>query len=188
MSVTTRLVVWSQLSFFAFLGVCIGLMPRYLLSSDQGGISNYGIHAATVVPYTLALLVSGVLLLVAARTAPAAPRSARVLRAGMCAVGVLSVLVLASTYAYKVNTALHTAHVAVASVAVVVEIVLGAWIAATIRRRPRVTALACCALVAGGALAALTLASVLHLLFVSQLLTSASFAVLLIAAAAATWG
>jgi len=42
----------SQCTFFAFLALCIVLMPGILFRRNEGGMSNYGIHTVTVIPYS----------------------------------------------------------------------------------------------------------------------------------------
>jgi hypothetical protein len=48
------------------IGVCVAILPHFLFERNEGGISNYGIHASTAVFYTLAFSLSAGLLLRAA--------------------------------------------------------------------------------------------------------------------------
>src|SRR5687768_5459989 len=60
------LVLCSQLALAGALAVCVPLMPDFLFSSTMGGVSNYGVHARTVVPYSAGIVISAGLLLTAA--------------------------------------------------------------------------------------------------------------------------
>ena len=175
----TRIVL-SQAAFLGGLAVCLALQPRYLTSSDEGGISNFGVHAATVVPFTFAFLASGALLWDAARRLESSTPRARRARAGLVAVALLSVAVLASTYPYRHGAVLRDVHVVVAGVAVLAQVALGAWVA--VRVRPNVATRGSFALLAAAAvLAVLTLPGVVHVLFVAQLIAAIAFASLLVA-------
>ena len=54
-------IVWGQILFVLFIGVCVALHPGIVLKSNEGGVSNYGIHIKTALPYTLALGLARVL-------------------------------------------------------------------------------------------------------------------------------
>ncbi len=175
----TRIVL-SQVTFLGGLAVCIALQPRYLTSSDEGGISNFGVRATTVVPFTLAFLVSSALLWDAARRLDSTTTPARRARAGLTAVALGSVAVLGSTYPYRHGAVLRDVHVVIAVVAVLAEIALGTWV--SLRVRPSVATRASLAvLLAATVLAVLTLPGVVHVLFVAQLVQAVAFAALLVA-------
>src|SRR5579863_9394659 len=48
-------VVLGELAFLVFTAVSIAMHPGFVLKGNEGGLSNYGVHIATAVPYTLAL-------------------------------------------------------------------------------------------------------------------------------------
>ena len=178
------LVLASQATFLGMLGLCVAISPAMVSHRDEGGISNFGVHAATVVPYSAAFLGSAVLLVAAGTRTPTRDATERRFRAALRTLAVLLVAVLVSTYGYKRSATLHGVHIAVAVLATVVEMLLGVWLVVALER-DGVSVVACAAQLAGFALAACALLTSLHLLFVAQLVTSAAFAVLLVRGAAA---
>jgi uncharacterized membrane protein len=179
----TRLVAMSQAAFFGLLFVCIALHPGYLFARNEGGVSNFGVHAATVVPFTGAFGLCAWLLLLASlampRTAPERSRLAIVL----AAFAVVLVGVLATTYPYQHGPVLHDVHVATGAAAVCFEAAVAAWLLASFRR-DAVDVVAGGVELVGFALAVATVAGALHVLFVSQLLTVGALGVLLVRACA----
>jgi len=173
-----RLVLLGQLSLFAFLFVCFLFNPHFLLESNEGGVSNYGVYARTIVPYTLAFGGCGVLTLWAARLVPEASREQRQLRLWLALFGLLYLAVLVTTYPYKINHAFDGVHIVAGVVLLVAELAAGAWFALA---RPRNTANIALlgALLFSFTLAALTFFGRLHILFIAELATSAAFGALL---------
>ena len=55
-----------EVLFLFFTAVSVALHPGFVLQRDEGGMSNYGLHVKTAVPYTLAL---ALLVLYSARAA-----------------------------------------------------------------------------------------------------------------------
>jgi hypothetical protein len=43
-------VTYGQLLLAFFLALCVALHPGFVLKSDEGGMSNYGIHLKTFAP------------------------------------------------------------------------------------------------------------------------------------------
>ena len=165
--------------FFGGILVCIVLEPRYLLSANEGGISNYGVHLRTGVPYSVALGGAAAVLGLTARATPRRTAGARRVRAGLWSFSILLVCVLATTYPYQHGAVLKDLHVAVGTLTVGLEVVAASWVVATIL--DAVTDRVVLAIeLAGGALAAGTLAGLVHLLFVSQLVTSGAFGILVV--------
>jgi hypothetical protein len=174
-----RNVVASQVAFFFFLGVCVAIEPTYLLSRNEGGLSNFGVHGATIVPYSLAFLVSALLVARTASLVDIIDGHTQRFRTLLLTLAGLLVLVLASTYGYKASELLHTVHIGVGVVMLCFESIASVWLTIAIARDP----MSMCALAAqliGFVLAALTFFGVLHVLFIAQLVTSFAFGVLLI--------
>jgi hypothetical protein len=172
----------SQLTFFGGIFVCVVLQPHYLFSADEGGISNYGVHLRTAVPYSIALGGTALLVGLTARVTPVVTREGRRVAAGLWAFSILLVCVLATTYPYQHGTALKDLHIVVGGLAVGFEVAAATWAATTILGSVGDRA-ALIVEFAGGVLAACTLAGLAHLLFVSQLVTSVAFGFLLVRAA-----
>jgi hypothetical protein len=174
---TVALVASSQAAYLGGLALCLALDPGVVTHGDEGGISNFGVHAATVAPYTAAFLAAAALLAAAAAVAPPHPRARR-LALALRALALSLVCVLASTYAYRHAPWLRDLHVAVAIAASVVEIAVAAWLVAVCR--DAVSALSAGAFLACAALEAVTLAGALHVLFAAQAGAAVAFAVLLV--------
>lgn len=173
-----RDVARGQLVFLAGVAICVALHPGVVLKSDEGGLSNYGVHLRTVVPYTVAFLAPS---LASARGAHVVDRddvSARRLRRVLRGYAVLLVATLLSTYPYQINATWKDIHVAVGVVLFVFELLATASVVRTLRGG-RVVA-AASAVVIGFVLAALTFVGAIHLLFVAQVVTGGAFAVVLV--------
>jgi hypothetical protein len=177
----TRLVVMSQAAFFGLLFVCICLHPGYLFSRNEGGISNFGVHAATVAPFTGAFVAAACFLAAASRVAPREVPGARRLATVLAVFAGILVCVLATTYPYQHGLALRDLHFFTGAAAICFEVAVAGWLLATFDRGARELTAAAAAL-AGFALALLTVVGLVHALFVAQLVTSVAFGVLLVAA------
>lgn len=174
----------SALSSVAVLGVtllgCVVLMPRFLFSTNMGGISNYGVHAATVAPYTLGVVAAALLLLRAA--AQLAHSDGHSATAALCRLtAVCYLLDLVTTYPYRQGQAWAVLHTDTAILLAVVEL-LGAVALAWLIRDPLVRWLAVTVL-AGFTALSLTHFGWLHILFVAEVVTGGAYGVLLARAA-----
>ncbi|MGA3150323.1 MAG: hypothetical protein ABSD10_01725 [Candidatus Saccharimonadales bacterium] len=174
-----RYLVLSQLSLFIFLGTCIALLPRFLFERNEGGVSNYGVHAATIVPYSLAFLLCGVFILQAARYIPRTTQSLNCLRYALYALAGLLFLVLATTYPYKINSTLRIIHIISGVMIFCFEMVMAVWLVMVlVKDRVNISLLA--AQLVGFFIAFFTLIGAAHLLFVAQSITGMAFGALLI--------
>lgn len=159
-------------AFCALVAVCVAVDPRYATGHDEGGISNYGVHAATVVPYTAAFVLVAAGLWASAARSPTRGRAM-----GMRAGAIALALTLLTTYPYQHGVWLRDLHVAVGGgcVAVLTAGVLGAvWSGS----RSAVELAAAAVEVTGAVLALVTIAGAAHLLFVAQALVALGAAVL----------
>jgi hypothetical protein len=177
MARVVRYIAISQISFFACLSVCAIIMPGFLLERNEGGVSNYGVHWQTVMPYTLAFLLCSIFLALAAFKLPRSQFSGRFRVALLIVAGSL-LLVLCSTYPYKLNATFKDTHIATGIELFCLEMVLAFWLALTFLRDWR-GALLLAVQIAGFLLATLTLFGTLHVLFVAQMVTSLAFGLLL---------
>jgi len=174
-----RYLLLSQCSLFLFLGICIAIDPHVLLARDEGGVSNYGVTGKTVAPFTIALILCGLFVLMAAHIAPLAPPVIDRLRCALVILGVLLLLLLITTYPYKLNSALKDIHIGVGSILLCFEMAMGIWMTVVLQR-DRVTLLLLVLQSIGFLLAFVTLIGVLHILFISQVVASLAFGILLV--------
>jgi hypothetical protein len=175
-------VVYSQICFAIFIGVCVAVHPGLVLKWNEGGMSNYGVHIKTAVPYTLALGLAGLLshraAVLMARVGEPPHPLVHVLRTYSW----LITLVLLSTYAYTLNSVLKDVHIVIGIAITLFEFAASLWMYRYLGGFARDLTLIVVQLV-GFTLATLTFVGVLHVLFSSQILTGASFALLLVRSA-----
>jgi hypothetical protein len=178
---TSSLVIGSQLALAAALASCVPLMPNFLFSSTMGGVSNYGVHARTVVPYSAGIVIAALLLLRASAQLALTGQD-RVL-ALLCRItGALLLLNLLSTYPYQVAAPWDVLHKGCAILLAVAELV-GAIAVAVLLLRDRAGYIAMTVAVVAFAVMALTLFGLLHVLFVAEVTTGVAFGILLVRAA-----
>jgi hypothetical protein len=174
-----RYVRASQYSLFGFLLICFALKPHFLLEPNEGGVSNYGLYAATVIPYTLALGLCGLLVLGSIRFMPKSVEHYLSIRRCLALLGSLLILELFSTYPYKINGTFTAIHIYVGVVLFVAEIIIGSWFALRLAKNTA-SMLLLAAQLGGFALAGLTFFGALHILFIAQLIASLAFGTLLV--------
>ncbi len=167
--VALGILLLGQVVLVLGLAVCVVLRPGLVVKRDESGVSNYGIHLRTAVPYSLALVGAGASSLIVGLR-HRLPRSDRAL---LVAYGTLMGGELLSTYPYRVNEAWHTLHLAMGFALVAFEF-LSVWWWGTRSRFPlRWWGVA--VETVGLALALATLAAVVHALFLAEVLTSVSW-------------
>ena len=177
MSKPTRIVLMGQLIWITGIALCTILMPHYLFSSDEGGMSNYGTHTSTVVAFSVAFLGVGVSLLVAAQSLVRAIRAQRIAACLLTLLGTLIIIVTLTTYAYQDSPLLHLIHIASAEVLFIAELPAALWFWSQ-QKNTHSNALFGIYLT-GLVLAVATLLGAVHVLFVAQLLSEVSLGLLL---------
>lgn len=174
-----RLIALSQVSLFGFLAICCILMPKFLFARNEGGISNFGVHRLTIIPFTLAFALCGIYLLQAVRLVTVHSKSTRQFRFLLeIFIGILLSLLI-STYVYKINSAYKNIHIAAGSALFYFELGGACWLA--LRLVPsQINRLLLGIVIIGFVLGAFTLIGWLHLLFIAQVITGVAFGLLLI--------
>ncbi len=167
LTAAARSVAGGQSVFFGSLLVCVALAPHLVLKDREVGVSNFGVHAATVVPYSVALVGSVVGL------ARAAARVRCPYARGYVACALCYGAALVTTYPYHLDSGLRILHDATGIVTLVVSFALGVAALARERRLAPVFALH----LAGLAVGAVTLVGAWHLLLLAQVSTSVAFSV-----------
>jgi hypothetical protein len=166
-------VALGQWGFAGGVALAVALHPGFVLTANEGGISDYGVHLKTAIPYDLALVCAALGAYLAATHAPDSATLLRGLRSLLLAYAVLVALTLVSTFGYTLDRPQRDLHVGVGSVLTVFEVVASLWM---YHERHGDVPLVLIQLV-GFVLGALTIVGLVHLLFVSEILTGASFAV-----------
>jgi hypothetical protein len=178
-------VAYSQVCFGFFIGVCVAIHPGLVLKWNEGGLSNFGIHIKTAIPYTLALGLASLLshrgAVLLGRLAGTSHPFVRVLKVYSW----LIAIVLVSTYAYSLNVVLKDFHIATGIAIALFELAASLWMYRYLGRSAPDTTLAGIQVI-GFVLAALTFVGALHVLFLTQILTGVSFALLMVRSARRT--
>jgi|ERR1700689_2200450 hypothetical protein len=174
-----QLMVAGEVAFLVFTSVCVALHPGFVLKGNEGGLSDYGVHIKTVIPYTLSL---GLLVLCNLRAASLYPegegqtRRLRFLLLTYCSV---VGLILLSTYVYTLNGDLKDLHYGLGTLLMVVVAIGSVWM---YRLRPPSTTVRIFLFVqiVGDALNLATAIGALHVLFAAEVLSNIGFALILI--------
>jgi len=175
----TRLAVISQVGMYGLLFLCLVLKPHFLFERDEGGVSNFGLYKLTIVPYSLAFLIGGASLFLAARRLPSAIPMRVLLSRTLTLISVLLLCVLVSTYTYKVSAPFDEFHIAASVTLFLVEMASGIWFGVRYGRTTAslvILGVQCI----GFVLSALTCFGVIDVLFVAQMITGIGFGWLLI--------
>jgi hypothetical protein len=178
-SKSVRYAFWSQLSLYGFLAVCTALMPQFLFSRNEGGVSNYGIYARTIIPYSLAFGLCGIFLLSAARNLPRKTKLYRSVRNILWLVAGLSFFAVLTTYTYKLTPFLKHIHEVSAISLFFAEFFIGLWFALKLYR-DRLNLLLLALEAVFIALGALTFFGFLHVLFIAEVGTGIAFGALMV--------
>jgi hypothetical protein len=174
-----RLVLYSQISLGALSILCVAIKPHFLFEANEGGLSNYGLYKTTILPYSLANLLCGSLLLAAANFMPhSKDLETRILKYSLYLIGLEYLILLFSTYTYKVNHTLDLIHIVSAISIFISEIVLGLWLSVGILRTVKDYAYGSLLIISFIGLA-LTYSGIIHVLFIGEICISATFGLIL---------
>lgn len=159
-------ILFSYVGIFLGLGICYAVIPRFL--HQEGGISNYGIHRQTVVPYTLGFVLYTACTAQAARLLQRRSYSPALVTRGLYGLSMLSLVVLLSTYPYKMNQFLDLFHKSSSILFLSYELAFG-WYLALVVMRNWLSVSLFAAQLACLAVLVFTLMGRVHLLFIGEL-------------------
>jgi hypothetical protein len=168
-------VAVGQWGFAGGVAIAVALHPGFVLKANEGGISDYGVHLRTAVPYDLALVCAALGAYLAATHARDSANLLRGLRTVLLAYATLVAVTLASTFGYTLDRPQRDLHVGVGIVVTVFEVVATLWMYGERRGDLHLVLVQ----LAGFVLGALTIVGLIHLLFVSEIVTGGSFAIVL---------
>jgi hypothetical protein len=157
----------------------VALHPGFVLKRNEGGMSDYGSHIKTAVPYTLALLFLALYSHRAALLYRGGDQRSKGLRTLLLAYSAVVFSVLLSTYVYSLNSVLKDLHFAFGTALIVVVGVGSLWMYRQWPPSTGVGVLLFIQLVAD-VLSLLTVVGMLHVLFLSEILANVAFAAILI--------
>jgi hypothetical protein len=167
-----RFVAAGQIGFALFIALCVALSPHYVLKANEGGISNFGVHLRTIVPYSIALLVPAALTYAASRLVVPVDARPRYLQIILVAYSALILLTLLTTYTYKIDEPLKVVHVGVGAIITIFEMGATLWMYRELHALLAVLVVQ----VIGFVLATLTIFGALHVLFATQIAVGVPFA------------
>jgi hypothetical protein len=174
-----RLVARGQICFGLFIAVCVALHPGFVLKWDEGGMSDYGSHLETALPYTLALLGLAEFSRRAASSYRGSDRTKRRLRRVLYTYSAIVLIMLVSTYFYTLNFALRDFHFGFGTILILFEVTSSVWMFSLFRRFMW-DGIYLGVQIVGSVLCLVTIVGVLHVLFFAEMLTGAGFAGLII--------
>jgi hypothetical protein len=174
-----RLVERGQICFGLFIAVCVALHPGFVLKWNEGGMSDYGSHLETTLPYTLALLGLAEFSRRAASLYRQNDRTTRRLRRVLYAYSAIVFVMLVSTYVYTINLALRDFHFGFGTLLIVFEVTSSVWMFSLFRRFVW-DGIFLAMQIIGSVLCLVTIVGTLHVLFFAEMLTGAGFAGLII--------
>jgi hypothetical protein len=174
-----RLVERGQICFGLFIAVCVALHPGFVLKWNEGGMSDYGSHLETALPYTLALFGLAEFSRRAASLYRQNDRTTRRLRRVLYAYSAIVFVMLLSTYVYTINLALRDFHFGFGTVLIVFEVTSSVWMFSLFRRFVW-DGIFLAMQIVGSILCLATIVGTLHVLFFAEMLTGVGFAGLII--------
>jgi hypothetical protein len=174
-----RLVERGQICFGLFIAVCVALHPGFVLKWNEGGMSDYGSHLETALPYTLALLGLAEFSRRAASLYRQNDPVTRRLRRVLYAYSAIVLVMLGSTYVYTLNLLLRDFHFGFGTVLILFEVASSVWMFQLFRRFVW-DGIFLGMQIVGSVLSLVTIVGALHVLFFAEMLTGAGFAGLII--------
>jgi hypothetical protein len=119
-----RNLIYAQLSFFGFLAIAVIMTSAGF--ANNHGLSFYGVHYPTIVPFALGLILCDFFLL---RAAAQLPRSVPPFTTLQPSLWIISALLLSILLTPDIVSPLfNTLHIAVSSLLFVFELTLGIWL------------------------------------------------------------
>jgi Na+-transporting NADH:ubiquinone oxidoreductase subunit NqrD len=174
-----RLVECGQICFGLFIAICVALHPGFVLKWNEGGMSDYGSHIETALPYTLALLGLAEFSRRAASLYRQSDRTTRRLRRVLYFYSAIVLVMLVSTYVYTLNFTLRDFHFGFGTILILFEVSSSVWMFLLFRRLVW-DGIFLIMQIVGSVLCLITIVGVLHVLFFAEMLTGAGFAGLII--------
>jgi hypothetical protein len=174
-----RLVERGQICFGLFIAVCVALHPGFVLKWNEGGMSDYGAHLETAVPYTLALLGLAAFSRRAGSLYRENDRTTQRLRRVLYGYSTIVLVMLVSTYVYTLNIALRDFHFGFGTLLILFEVASSVWMFLLFRRFVW-DGIFLGMQIVGSVLSLVTIVGALHVLFFAEMLTGAGFAGLII--------
>ncbi len=171
---SAQLVLYSQLALLVGIAICVVIEPSIAITTMQGGVSNYGTLNTTLWIFSIGVWMCAFLVLRASNY-----QQQRQLRFIFQSLAVGYMLLVLSTYPYKINNTFESIHLFIAFGFAIFQQFLAVWLA-KLNSFDHVS-MACLGWqLVSFAIGLLTVLEVANLLFTAQLLGGLSFGSLLV--------
>lgn len=169
--------IWlSQASLLGLLLICSLIIPSVEISN--GGVSNFGNHVSTVIPYTLSFSLCSMFLILAAVRLISINRNLKIFAAILLLLSLGYILVLISTFPRDISWTYSVIHDDLGIALFAYEFLMGVWL--VVKRKTNKVLWAFLIQFAGSLIALLTVLKFFHFLFVGQAIGGIGFGLTLI--------
>jgi hypothetical protein len=175
-STTESYLRLSQISLFSLLLVCSLIIPA--VSERNGGVSSFGDHLSTVVPYSLSFLLCIIFLCLAAKTVLEMGASFRVMAYLLLIIAFFDFLILISTFPRRVSPIFYQIHDWLGIALYTYEFLLSIWFIS--RQWKLKTAVAFSVECFGSIVGLLSSLKIIHFLYYGQVIGALGFGILLV--------
>jgi hypothetical protein len=176
---SSLLIALGQVSLLVALGICFRFSPHAYQS--RTGISSYGVHWPTIVPYTIGFALASATAISAAYYLPSHGQGQRIMRLVLYLLGGLYMAVLLSTFPYQIGQPYNYLHVAAGSLLYGVKLALAFWFTFAVHKNTLAGTLFGI-LLAGVVLTFVSYIRVTDYLLLGQMITGLAFSIILVRA------
>ncbi len=166
----------SQVNLFGWLLLCSFIASSVVF--NNGGVSNYGNHYGTVVPYTIAFLANIIYIYLAAESLMLMGRQFKYLARYLSILSAITLVVFVSTFPRRFGVIFSDIHDNISIALLSYELLLAIWL---LIKRPVIdTFVYILIMVAGSTVALLSAVHTVHFMFIGQMVGALGFALLLV--------
>ena len=166
----------SQILLFSLLIVCCLIIPSVVIRN--GGVSNFGNHLSTIVPYILGFSLSIIFLCIAAYTLLKLNNNLWRMACLLLILGLLNLLVLLSTFPRHSSWTYSDIHDDIGIVLYAYEFLVSVWIVLKIKTSKSLLFILIEAI--GSIIGLLSILKIVHFLFIGQFVGALGFGLLLV--------
>lgn len=175
MSEIRKYLILSQVSLFGLMLLCSLIMPSVFITN--GGVTNFGNHLSTVVPYTLSFTLSILFMcLVIAKLLKMGP-TCRTIGYALLVLCLLEFLVLMSTFPRNIAQIYSDIHNDISIILFAYELLLSGWFVFNNRQYSAVLFILIQTI--GSVLGIVTILGPIHFLFIAQMIGAGGFGLII---------
>lgn len=175
---SSKYVACGQIALGLSLFICLLIYPHYFFSINQGGVSNYGTSEPTRMLFILGFGAAAIGTFIGSIKLPQVTEKIYSLKIGMYSLSLLYVVVMASTFSYKMGGLYRHLHLWSALVLFLVMLYQTLWIRFKTPPDRRLSN-AFILFSIGWLIGILTGFGIIHLLFTAQIISGVSFGYML---------